>query len=398
MANDNRNFSRVRIPYGTWGTSYFPAWQASPLAEVNIGQFAAEAMGRILGKRKVPKSNLDYLVTGSTIPWHWKFWNGPLLSNCLGQRTPGCHVEQACATGLQAIALAAAEVQCSGYETVGVLTFDRTSDSSVGVFPERRTNQRTAVISDVWDNFGFDPATGASMIAAAGATARKYKLDRKEVDEISFCRYQQYFEAKGRGFLEKYAVPFEVLNPQGKPVAWVDADTGVRQVALEALRAMNELDTCVTGGGQTHPSDGIATLLVTSTDKAAELSRMPEVDIRLIAKTDVRTGPGLMPEAPTLAVQKLLRETGVTMDDIAVVKSHNPFSVNDAVFSRVMGHDWRKMNRTGCSLVWGHPQGPTMVRIVIEALEEAVELGGGLALVMGCAAGDVGIAALFEVA
>jgi acetyl-CoA acetyltransferase len=306
-------------------------------------------------------------------------------------------VEQACSTGLQAILLAAAEVQCGGHRTVGVLTFDRTSDSSVGVFPERRSNQRTAVINDMWDNFGFNPSTAGSTLGTAGRAARKYKLDRMEVDEISYCRYQQYFEAKERGFLEKFAVPFDVLNAQGKSVGCLDADTGVRKVTLESLRAMKELDTCVTTGGQTHPSDGMAALLVTSADKASELSRMPEVEIRLIAKANVRTGSDLMPEAPTFAVQKLLKQTGLTMDDIAVVKSHNPFTVNDAVFSKVMSYDWKKMNRTGSSLVWGHPQGPTMTRIVIEGLEEAVELGGGYVLVMACAAGDVGIAALFEV-
>ena len=80
-----------------------------------------------------------------------------------------------------------------------------------------------------------------------------------------------------------------------------------------------------------------------------------------------------------------------------MVKSHNPFAVNDAVFSRVCGYDWREMNRTGCSLIYGHPQGPTLTRMIIEALEETVERGGGHALVLGCAAGDVGVAALFRV-
>jgi acetyl-CoA acetyltransferase len=55
------------------------------------------------------------------------------------------------------------------------------------------------------------------------------------------------------------------------------------------------------------------------------------------------------------------------------------------------------MNKTGSSLVWGHPQGPTLTRIMIEALEEAVDLGGGYVLLFGCAAGDVGIAALLKV-
>jgi acetyl-CoA acetyltransferase len=389
-------YPRARIPYGVWGSSYFPAWQTSCLAEVNIGQFAGEAMARILGKRRVPASQLDYLVIGSTIPWHWKFWNAPLVATFMGHRIPGYHVEQACATGLQATMLGGAEVQ-GGYDAVGVLTFDRTSDSPVGVFPQRRDHRRTLPLADVWDNFGFDPATGKAMIATAGNAARKHKLERREVDEISHLRYEQYFEAKTSGFLEKVMVPLDVLDLRGKKLGRVDEDTGVRRMTPMALAAMRELDTCVTPGGQTHASDGMASLVVASQEKARELSRRPEIDIRFIAKVEARAEPSLMPEAPALAVMKLLARTGLAMDDIAVVKNHNPFAVNDAVFSRMLQFDWRKMNRTGCSLVWGHPQGPTLVRTLIEALEEAVDLGGGYVLIFGCAAGDVGIAALFKV-
>ncbi|MBI2966363.1 MAG: hypothetical protein HYY40_00935, partial [Bacteroidetes bacterium] len=351
-------FPNARIPYGTWGSSYFPAWQMSPLAEVNIGQFAGEAMNRILGKRKIPASHLDYLIIGSTIPWHWKFWNATIVASCLGRRVPGFQMEQACATGLQAVILAGAQVDCGASETVGVLTFDRTSDSPVGVFPERRTYQRTQAISDVWDNFGFDPATGKSMLASAGMTARKYKINRSEVDELTYHRYNQYFSAKESGFLDRVLIPLEILNVQGKPVGRIDEDTGVRKISLKSLKAMRELDTCVTGGTQTHASDGMATLLVTTKAKAKELSKKPEIEISFVAKTEVRTQPSLMPESPALAVQKLLKQTGLTMKDISVVKNHNPFAVNDAIFSKLLNYDWHKMNNTGCPLVWGHPQGP----------------------------------------
>jgi acetyl-CoA acetyltransferase len=397
MSGTNHLYPRARIPYGTWGASYFPAWQTSALAEVNIGQFAAESMNRILGLRNVPASTLDYLILGSTIPWHWKFWNAPMLAAVFGRRIPGYHLEQACATGLQAVLAAASQVDGEGGDVVGVLTFDRTSDSPVGVFPERRAYERTVALNDVWENFGFDPATGKAMITTAGAAARKHKLDRKEVDEVVFYRYQQYFEAKGRGFLDKVCVPLDILNLQGKSMGKIDQDTGVRQITLESLREMRELDTCVTGGGQTHASDGMATLLVTSPERAAELSPRPEIDIRLVARCEVRANPSLMPEAPSLAVMKLLEKTGLTMSDIAVSKCHNPFAVNDVVFSKLLKHDWKQVNRTGCSLVWGHPQGPTLTRSLIEGLEEAVELGGGRVLLFGCAAGDVGIAAIFEV-
>ncbi|MEE9569718.1 MAG: hypothetical protein V3W37_10050 [Candidatus Binatia bacterium] len=397
MKENIEMFPKARIPYGTWGSSFFPAWQTSALAEVNIGQFAGEAMNRILGIRKVPKSELEYLIVGSTIPWHWKFWNAPLVASCLGHRIPGFHIEQACVTGLQAVVLAGAEIQSGSNNVVGVLTFDRTSDSPVGVFPERRAYARTMALSDVWDNFGFDPATGHAMITTAGNAARKYRLDRKEVEELALCRYQQYFETKASGFLDRILVPLEVLNVQGRVLGRVDDDVGVRKLTLDALRQMRELDTCVTTGMQTHASDGMATLLVTTAEKAKELSPRPEVVIQFVAKAEVRTHPVLMPESPTLAVQKLLAKTGFTMADMAVVKSHNPFAINDAIFAKVMEYDWGEVNKTGCSLVWGHPQGPTLTRMLIEGLEEAVDLGGGLVLLFGCAAGDVGIAALFRV-
>ena len=397
MTTDVSMYSGARIPYGTWGSSYFPAWQASPLAEVNIGQFSGEAMSRILGLRGVPQRRLEYLVIGSTIPWHWKFWTAPLVASCMGVRIPGFHVEQACATGLQAVVVAAAEVSGGANDVVGVLTFDRTSDSPVGVFPERRSYERTQALGDVWDNFGFDPATGNAMIATAGLAARKYRIDRGEVDEITLCRYEQYFEAKESGFLDRVLVPLEVLNLQGRSMGTVDDDLGVRRVSAGNLRAMRELDTCITAGSQTHASDGMACLLVTSPEAARELSPRPEIEIALVAKSEVRTSPSLMPEAPAFAVAKLLERTGLKMDDIAVVKNHNPFAVNDAIFAKLVGHDWRKMNTTGCSLVWGHPQGPTLTRSLIEGLEEAVDLGGGHVLLFGCAAGDVGIAAVFEV-
>lgn len=397
MKRDKIMFPKARIPYGTWGSSYFPAWQTSALAEVNIGQFAGEAMNKILGIRKIPKSILEYLVIGSTIPWHWKFWNAPLIASCLGMRIPGYHIEQACATGLQAVLLAASEIEGGSYDAVGVLTFDRTSDSPVGVFPERRAYRRTEVLADVWDNFGFDPATGNAMIKTAGISARKYKIDREEVDDITYHRYEQYFSTKNSGWFENILIPFDVLNNQGRFLGRIDEDKGVRQLTRSALKEMRELDTCVTPGSQTHASDGMATLLVTSVDKAKELSTKPETDIHFIGKAEVRTLPSYMPEAPALAVQKLLNRTGLTMDDMVVVKNHNPFAVNDAIFAKVLGYDWHKMNKTGCSLVWGHPQGPTLTRIIIESLEEAASLGGGYVLIFGCAAGDVGIAAVFKV-
>jgi len=79
------------------------------------------------------------------------------------------------------------------------------------------------------------------------------------------------------------------------------------------------------------------------------------------------------------------------------IKTHNPFAVNDVLFSRQTGVDLARMNNYGCSLVWGHPQAPMGTRSVIELIEELVVRGGGYGLFTGCAAGDTAMAVVIEV-
>jgi len=401
-------YPKAFIPYGTWGGSWFPAWHTSALAEVDIARFAAETMPVILNKKNVQISQLDYMATGSTIPWLYKFWGAPYLSHCLGHRLPGFHLEQACATGLQVIVKASAQIQNGLHHAVGILTFDKTSNSPAGVFPNQGTYRRTEVISDIWDNFGYDPSSGqsgfnqatgeTSMIACAGRTARKYKIDFNEVAELSFWRYEQYFEAKRKGLLDNILFPLTILDVRGQKLGVVDDDYGVRKyTSVDQFKAERQLDSCVAAGGQTHASDGMFTMLVTSEAKARELSARPEISIQLIASNEYRTDAGYMPEAPGFAIKQLLDKTGLTMADMVAVYDHNPFAINDVVFAKLLEYDWHKMNDTGCPMIYGHPQGPTLVRVTVEALEKAVSVGGGYVLIFGCAAGDVGISAIFKV-
>ena len=80
-----------------------------------------------------------------------------------------------------------------------------------------------------------------------------------------------------------------------------------------------------------------------------------------------------------------------------MIKSHNPFAVNDIYFSRETGIDVSRMNNFGSPLIYGHPQGPTGLRATIELIEELVMLGGGHGLFTGCAAGDTAMALVLTV-
>ena len=109
-----------------------------------------------------------------------------------------------------------------------------------------------------------------------------------------------------------------------------------------------------------------------------------------------------MAAAPVPASKMALERAGLTIGDIKVIKTHNPFVVNDLYFGQQMGVDPMSgenpaFNNYGSSLIYGHPQGPTAGRLIIEGIEETVMKGGGYFLWTGCAAGDTGGAIIIKV-
>ena len=97
------------------------------------------------------------------------------------------------------------------------------------------------------------------------------------------------------------------------------------------------------------------------------------------------------------AVVQALALAGIAMGDVKAIKTHNPFAVNDIYFCREMGVKKEQMNNYGSSLIYGHPQGPTGMRLMIELVEELALLGGGYGLFDGCAAGDTAAAVVLRV-
>jgi acetyl-CoA acetyltransferase len=97
------------------------------------------------------------------------------------------------------------------------------------------------------------------------------------------------------------------------------------------------------------------------------------------------------------AAERALADAGIKVKDLKGLKTHNPFTVNDVLVAKKLGFPQREINNYGCSYIWGHPQGPTALRSVIELVEELVIGGGGLGMFTGCAAGDTGGAVVVKV-
>jgi acetyl-CoA acetyltransferase len=97
------------------------------------------------------------------------------------------------------------------------------------------------------------------------------------------------------------------------------------------------------------------------------------------------------------AAKMALDNAGITVADVKAIKTHNPFAANDVFLADKLGVDVNIMNNYGSSLIFGHPQGPTGARLIIEGIEEVVMAGGGYMLFAGCAAGDTAAALVVKV-
>jgi acetyl-CoA acetyltransferase family protein len=397
-------FQKAFIPYGGYWSTPFSRWQGS-FAHLNAIPFAAEVAVRALHEREIEPGVFDSLYLGLTVPQKHSFYGGPWLAGLIGaEGITGPIISQACATGAKVVSSAAAEVEVSEDRAVLTMTADRCSNGAHIYYPDPLGPGGKGDAEDwVWDNFGFDPFARNAMIETAENVAREVGITREEQDELTLLRYRQYGDAlqEDSAFLRRFlVVPLEVKDARGRKVlATVEGDEGVFPTTAEGLAKLKPVvqGGTVTYGTQTHPADGNCGLVVTTRERAQELSRDPKIEIQLLSFAEARARKGYMGMAPVPAARRALSRAGISIEDVRVIKTHNPFAVNDIYFCREMGVKPEAMNNYGSSLVWGHPQGPTGQRLIIEVIEELVLVGGGYGLFTGCAAGDTAAAVVLSV-
>jgi acetyl-CoA acetyltransferase family protein len=391
------------IPYGTWWSTPFAKWQGS-LSHLHALRLAATTGREALDRHGVPGEAIELGVLGTTVPQEASFYGLPWLAGMMGlPGLAGPTVSQACATSARCLALAAGAVATGEARVVLVVAADRTSNGPHLYYPDPHGPGGTGAREDwVLDNFGRDPFAGAAMVGTAENVARRYGIGTAEQHDLVLLRHAQYVTALAddRAFQRRYMpLPLRVPRPRGKGEIVLEGDEGVTASTAEGLARLRPVlpDGTVTFGGQTHPADGNAGLLVTAPERAAELSRDRGLIVRLLGFGQARVEAAHMPMAPVPAARRALDAAGVGIGAVDAVTTHNPFAVNDIVLSRETGYPLERMNVRGCSLIWGHPQGPTGLRAVIELIETLAERGGGTGLFTGCAAGDTGMALVVRV-
>jgi acetyl-CoA acetyltransferase len=386
-------FDDVVIPLSAAWSSPFVRWQG-PTADMNSLDLAEQVAARALAEGGV-QWPVQELVLGMTIPQKESFYGAPTLAARLGfGGVSGPMIAQACATSVACLHAAAS----SDVDVRLVVSTDRTSNGPLLVYP-RTSAPGGAGETENWvlDSFERDPVTGESMLATAERVAGEGAYSKEQLDEIAVLRYEQYTDAlsSDRAFQRRWMVPITVRA--GRQTVEIDSDQGVRPVSAEGLAGLKAVraDGVVSYGTQTHPADGTAGMIVCSGSAFHEIGAGGPV-ARVLATGFARVEPGTMPKAPVPAAKAALDDAGLSFDQLEIVKTHNPFAVNDLWFASQTGVAVEEMNPYGCSLIYGHPQGPTGARGVVELMHALAERGGGRGLFTGCAAGDTGAAVVIE--
>ena len=392
------------VPFGCYWSTPFCRWQGS-FAGLHSLRFGAECAKRALGERKVPVEALETIVLGWTVPQKSAFYGAPWVAGMIGAPgITGPMIGQACATSAKCVQTAAYEVEAGASRVTLVLTADRCSNGPHLYHPNPIAPGGTGEKEDwVLDNFGNDPFAKNAMIDTAENCAREHKVSKGEQDEMTLLREKQYRDATAndQAFQRRYMLlPIEVKDASGRKVlATVKGDEGARTSTPEGLAGLKPVkpEGTVSFGTQTFPADGNAGMLVTTREKAAELSRDKNVTVQLLSYGQGRVRKGFMAEAIIPAAKQALERAGLGIKDCKAIKTHNPFAVNDVLFCREFDVKPDQMNNYGSSLVYGHPQGPTGLRLMVELIEELAMRGGGYGLFDGCAAGDTGAAVVLKV-
>jgi acetyl-CoA C-acetyltransferase len=241
----------------------------------------------------------------------------------------------------------------------------------------------------------------ASQFQGAEMIAKEYGITRVDTDRFGLRSQTLAAQAWKEGRFTREVVPIEApeLDAEGQPTGktkTVSRDEGLRETSMDKLASLNavEPDGVHTAGTSSQVSDGAAAVLLASPQRAAALGLRPRA--RIVTTTLVGVDPVTMLKGPIPATRKVLKVSGLAIDDI------DEFEVNEAFASVVLA--WMKelqpnperVNPNGGAIALGHPTGCTGARLITTALHELERTQRRYALITMCCGGGLGTGTIIE--
>ena len=382
----------VRTPIGKFGGT-LSSWTAADLG-VAVAKESLKRAG-------IPVEKVRDSIWGCAR----QAGGGPNVARQITFRTgvpetvPAFTVNQACASGLKAIILAAQEIMLGRANVV--LAGGTESMSRVPYFAEgARWGMRlgnTQLVDGMYRDGFNDPLSGLVMGESAENLARQYSISRTEQDEFALRSQQRAQAAVEAGRFQSEVCSLAIEGRKGAVTQFSSDEHPRANTTMQDLAKLAPVfskEGTVTAGNSSGITDGAAAVTVLSEEAIKEFGSSPQA--RLVDYEITGVAPHIMGIGPVPAIRTLLGRQKLTLDDIDLIELNEAFAAQVIACDRELGFDSDKLNVNGGSIALGHPIGCTGVRITTTLLLEMERRKAKLGLATLCVSGGMGLAILVE--
>ena len=352
------------------------------------GQLLAGVVRKVL---QLAVSEIDDVVLGCARPQEIQCSNiGRLSALRAGfpASVPGQTVSRLCSSGLQAIGSAANSIAVGEADVIVAGGVESMTACPVNLD-----------ISDTFDSelLAMRKEEYIPMGLTAENVAERYGITRREMEELAVESHRRAAAAQDAGKFDDEIIPLPGVDPEGNDIVF-DKDQGIRRdTNLETLAGMKPCfkeNGRVTAATSSQTSDAAAFLVLMSRSKAEELGIPPVAVLEGYAVAGCE--PDYMGLGPIYAVPKVMKKTGLTVSDMAVVELNEAFAAQAIPCMRKLGLDPAKTNPNGGAMALGHPQGATGAFLTCKLLGELRRTGGKYGMVTMCIGGGMGAAGIYK--
>ena len=358
------------------------------LSGIRPDELAAVAVRGCLERSPfLDKSQIDDVIIGCAFPEVEQGWNIArtiAVRSGLPNQVPAMTVNRFCSSGLQAIALAAAEINSGWSEVVVAGGVESMSAIPLG-------GLKQAPNPYLVEHY---PEYYLSMGLTAEEVAERYGVSREAQDEFALRSYTRAEAAAVGGKFREEIVAIPAKTAAGKIIDADEFKRGVTREGLAKLKPVFKVNGTVTAANCSQTSDGAAATLVMSEAKVRELGAVPLLALKTFAVAGV--DPDVMGIGPMAAIPKALKQAGLSLQDIGLFEINEAFAAQALACVRKLEINPEIVNVNGGAVALGHPLGCTGAKLTATLAYEMRRRQVKYGIVSMCIGGGMGAAGIFE--